>query len=667
MSQLASFSTRLWRWLTFPGPIPRGSKPPEDPPQTFTTGPDLIQRIVEAIALNQSVVLSGPRGCGKSYAVRAAIDEAMKRGILPEGAKVVLQGNREIPRDYLLEDEIAFRLETHGGVSQVIPYPRPAPLFAFAQRDSETGTVVCDDTGRVAMKNDWHRFVLFLDEINRFSDGVLDGLLSILEERKAVLAGLEYSLPVVVCMTMNPPGYDGSARRLSPPLAARIGRTYRLCSPDLDTLTDQILTSKVAALRDSYNREKATPDPAHPGQPRPEYPEVPARLLRKVGLTTLCLWGDISDPKTGNEYLTAGTRALLTEIMEHDRAMRKAMRELNGLCQFGPDGRAGADWLTAAIGLALGDAGRNRLGRAVLTAEHLKRTAVVSLAHKIYDSFSPASRPDLTERKEHLVDLIASQVLTRPWFDRLVDREVDDEPALKSLFEGDLLKTDDLSTSFRMAGVVDKVEVPRWHQAARQFRQRQERAGGDPAEALLTALVNVGLVEPGEEASGGDAPALLAGFNDARHDNLARELARRGGKLGGALSSLLNGPAARIGAVRVPLETELRGSYLIRCLGAGRFLEICKESQLNRRRDQLCLSRMLETLWAFPYDRDPPGHAVERLLKEITGSRTLLLSALARFLPHEFLRAVSATREPEVVPYLLFLKGVKRELERRNL
>jgi hypothetical protein len=88
---------------------------------------------------------------------------------------------------------------------------------------------------------------------------------------------------------------------------------------------------------------------------------------------------------------------------------------------------------------------------------------------------------------------------------------------------------------------------------------------------------------------------------------------------------------------------------------------------LNHRRDKLCLCRMLETLWSFPYDRELPQVAVERLLKEITGARTLLVSALERFLPHEFLRAVSAVREPEVVPYLHFLNGVKRELERRNL
>src|SRR5262249_33462359 len=184
-------------------------------------------------------------------------------------------------------------------------------------------------------------FVLFLDEINRFSDGVLDGLLSVLEERKATLAGRDYTLPVVVCMTMNPPGYDGSARKLSPPLAARIGRTYRLCTPDLDTLGDQIISSKMRALRETYHRDKAAWESARPGKPRwPEFPKIDIRPIRKVGLVTLMLWGDVTGQRAGTEYLTPRTRRTLRGVMAGDPIARARMRELTELCQFGPDGRA---------------------------------------------------------------------------------------------------------------------------------------------------------------------------------------------------------------------------------------------------------------------------------------------------------------------------------------
>src|SRR6185436_18689248 len=240
--------------------------------QFFQTGPDLVARIVRAIELDQSVVLSGPRGCGKSYCIRRAIKVAQEEGIIPRGASVFLQGNREIPRDYLVEDEITFRLVKARGKDEVVPGKRSAPLFRFAQRGSDDYEPITDEDNRVqmdfgtsersltslllpggaeadAVNGHPDRFVLFLDEINRFSDGVLDSLLSVLEERTAVLGGREYRLPVVVCMTMNPPGYDSSARRLSPPLAARIGRSYRLYSPDLDTLTDNIINSKLDELR----------------------------------------------------------------------------------------------------------------------------------------------------------------------------------------------------------------------------------------------------------------------------------------------------------------------------------------------------------------------------------------------------------------------------------
>ncbi|WP_020476132.1 AAA family ATPase [Zavarzinella formosa] len=673
MSGLASTCQRLWRWLTFPGPFPRGELSGASSPQVYTTGPELINHIVEAIELNQSVVLSGPRGCGKSYCIRAAIQAAMRRGILPDGAMVALQGNREIPRDYLLEDEIAFRLKKNRDQTQVLPYRRPAPLFAFAKRDDTTGDPVCGDGQRVVLKNNWNRFVLFLDEINRFSDGVLDGLLSVLEERKAVLAGLEYSLPVVVCMTMNPPGYDGSARRLSPPLAARIGRTYRLCTPDLDTLTDQILTKKVNDLQSAYNSEKSAWDAIHSDKPRPDFPLVPAKLLRKVGLTTLCLWGEISPTRMGNEYLTPETRNLLAHISQRDRTLGGAMRELSGLCQFGPDGRAGADWLTAAIGLALGDAERNQQRQAVINVEHLTRTAVISLAHKIYDNFSPASSPDKTDAKERAVSLIAGQVLTRPWLDRLVDRQVDDDAALRGHFskfsKGMLAKGNDLSRLFREAGIVDDIEIARWDQVMHRFMERLKPGSDHTARDLLPILIDVGLVEAAEVELAGRAPALKAGFNDSRHHALARRLAERGGFLGTALSGLLEGPAAALGAVRPSLGSDLESSYLIRHLGMERFEQVCVSANLTRRRDRLAVCRMLETLWAFPYERSPALEAVDQLEQDVVhaGSRTQLLGALKKFLPHELLRAVSAVREPEVVAYFRFLKLVVRELSRRAL
>ena len=322
-------------WLRAPC-LPPTPPPPdlshlEGDGRFFMTGKDLIERVVRAIELDQSVVLSGPRGCGKSYCVEAAIAEAIRRGVIKPGQKVFLQGNREIPRDYLAEDEIGFRVLKRAGTEEerVLPYVRPAPLFRRAARDAVTGDPIKRYPGRPDDK--WvvcEKFVLFLDEINRFSDGVLDSLLSVLEERKAVLAGEEYRLPVVVCMTMNPPGYDGSARRLSPPLAARIGRSYRLYSPDLDTLGDEIIASKLATLRDGHRARCASgaaPD-------FPEFPITTPETVRKVALVTLCLWGDVTQGKAGNEYLHPRSQAQLKEALEDPvagPAMRAPARSAN--------------------------------------------------------------------------------------------------------------------------------------------------------------------------------------------------------------------------------------------------------------------------------------------------------------------------------------------------
>src|SRR5262245_36628951 len=68
----------------------------------WTTGDDAIEMIQQAIKLRQPVLVTGPRGCGKTYCINQAIAGALKSGTI--GDQLFLQGNREIPRDYLSED-----------------------------------------------------------------------------------------------------------------------------------------------------------------------------------------------------------------------------------------------------------------------------------------------------------------------------------------------------------------------------------------------------------------------------------------------------------------------------------------------------------------------------------------------------------------------------------
>src|SRR4051812_23250439 len=71
------------------------------------TGPELIETIVGAIERGQHVALAGPRGCGKSYCAGQAAEIAQQRGLVPPEGIIKLQGNKELPRDYLIEDDIA--------------------------------------------------------------------------------------------------------------------------------------------------------------------------------------------------------------------------------------------------------------------------------------------------------------------------------------------------------------------------------------------------------------------------------------------------------------------------------------------------------------------------------------------------------------------------------
>ena len=143
----------------------------------YETGPNLIDAIYAAIVRGQHVALSGPRGCGKSYCISQAVEKAKSAGIVPDNAVIKIQGNKEIPRDYLIEDEITLAVRNIDGQSRVVPETKFAPLFRTAARDGDgkpitnaDGFVQCLDTlGQSFNSGDaGKKMVLFLDEINRF-------------------------------------------------------------------------------------------------------------------------------------------------------------------------------------------------------------------------------------------------------------------------------------------------------------------------------------------------------------------------------------------------------------------------------------------------------------------------------------------------------------------
>jgi MoxR-like ATPase len=573
----------------------------------FQTGEELVARVLRSIQLNQSVVLSGPRGCGKSKCVHLAIERAEQQGVVPPQGWIKTQGNTQIPRDYLSEDGLRFRLDKDGTKENVSPAKQKAPFFKFARRDQKFDEPIRDPITRrvdclISRSGDPEgksrpvsRFIVFLDEINRFSDGVLDSLLTVLEERTVILAGDEYRLPVVVCMTMNPPGYDATARKLSPPLAARISRSYRLYTPDLDTLTDVIIRGKLReheenrfhfafdilrataeALDDAMGLLKEGKSAAValldklPADARktltallaslekcrearkfsiasdlPEFknlvtsldlailsaedvkrlihgsdrwteeekkiksvpwrlreyldqlkqvieleelfPDVPISLRRKAALVTLCLWGEpnaaradshdlahsaevkfieecgrafgaivrmfkgkgeTAANKPGQEYLTPDTLEMLHNLAKVRAGLKPHMKAVGELCHYGPDGRAAADWLLTAIGLAVD---RRRLWeiarhgqvptaftKAAVSIRDLTDTVVECVGHKIYDRFSASNQPELTSKKEQAVLAAARVILSNPLFDAVVARVIDDSDN-SELGEGGIL------------------------------------------------------------------------------------------------------------------------------------------------------------------------------------------------------------------------------------
>jgi energy-coupling factor transporter ATP-binding protein EcfA2 len=370
------------------------------------TGDSLVHRVSEAIKNRQSVLLTGPRGCGKSYCAEQGIRLAREEEQI--GGWRFLQGNREIPRDLLSEDMLIIGESGKPELLKALalrpfqPKKVPEPLKALQSR----WTTLEEDWPAVPSQHiypdidprhywtnlDWQ--VLYLDEINRFGDGFLDSLLSLTEEGKIVRRGEDYYIPMLLVATANPPGYDITAKRLSPPLQARISCSYRVSQPSLEVLAQSIVPTKLQKLHQQY----------------PKRFHVPEKLAYLAAAITLCLWGNPdADSKTsaskGIKYLSQDTRKQLRYVMTLDRKLRIAMNTLSRLILFGPDSRAVGDWLASALGLCAHQ-------QVPFSEEHLQKTALEVLGHKVRENFNEGAEPGKIALKEQCIADITACVLS---------------------------------------------------------------------------------------------------------------------------------------------------------------------------------------------------------------------------------------------------------------
>lgn len=619
-------------WLTA-GPSPLNRIDEASVNRFFETGPDLIEALVGAIGCGQHVALAGPRGCGKSYCVGQAIKLAEERGLIPKNGSVKIQGNRELPRDYLLEDDMTLSVEG----DLVLPKRKDAPLLRFAKRHPDgplkgrpikgnDGMVECygvDQNNQIIETERLRpsqRIVLFLDEVNRFSDGVLDSLLLLLEEGEAIMGGETFRLPVVVMMTMNPPGYDASARSLSPPLSARIGRQYRLLSPRIDVLTDLIAPDVITKLQ--ARAEGAV------GSDMNLIPPSVA-LVRRAAAVTLCSWGDPRMGNPGFDYLSQEMRSLLVGLADSSTQIRAAMRSLNELCNFGPDGRALGDWIVAASVGAANEARALRRSTAEPLARHFIACAVTVLSHKLQDNFSSATRPENTRRKEEALYVIATNVLNpssekdEETIDRLVLRKIDREDALSDALKGfpAKLNASEARAAFISSGLTESSEIGRWTEFLSSITSMFD-AEVDKAtikNKMIEALIESGILERDSEG---------IAFSSKAHRETLKWLASklvksRGGKISSAMTII----ASNTDYLGEPVEKQLEHYAFVRagvCQHAQGLRELIRDAGLTGipRNTLIALFQRLNDVWILA-EHESAQKVVDPLWKVIVGSSEL--------------------------------------------
>lgn len=439
----------LFGWYTEDPADPDEAKMP-DAGSLCETGADLVDKVASLIALRRPVLLTGSRGCGKTYCAEQGAQKAISEGII--GGKRFLQGNRELPREYLSEDGLAIDgdkpatipalamtpIKTDDGENNIYKFKKPDSYVAWLESqgknparipwpaipadlvdpflESSKKDPAADPRVRFWKQQDW--WVLFLDEVNRFGDGFLDGLLSLAEEGKIVRGGQAYYVPVVLVCTANPPGYDITAKRLSPPLQSRIAASYRVGQPGLNTLNGIILEDRLRQIKakNHHLADIVFSDAQMNGQALKVTIPDEIRILACTYL--LSLWGNPgvsvqsqSRVTKGVHYLLPKTRWELHELIgvagsftQEKRTLMHMLNELGDLAEYGPDARAIGDWFSLVLQNIIEKQKRNPQNAIIqLDAYHLRSECVPVLGKKIREIYNEASDPDKDNTKEKLL------------------------------------------------------------------------------------------------------------------------------------------------------------------------------------------------------------------------------------------------------------------------
>lgn len=386
------------------------------------TSSTLITEIFQAIKRRDHVLLIGPRGSGKSHAAREAIVKAEREGVLVPGAQIVAQGNKELPRDYFFEPEFEFFQEKGGVLSTTSTNMRlrQPPLFRHAKGESghvhlqlvkgneqsPTDMIAHYETEfKIKIETDTtnvDHFVLFLDEVNRFNDGVLDSLLLLLEEGYAIYQGKLVKVPISVIATMNPPGYDISARSLSPPLLSRFNIVKQLYTAGPKTLANIILPQALGKAHLSSDDQ--------------------SRLRCEVFAVVIILfWGQPDDKRSSAAYLSPDAQELIKKLLEiGTREFKEGMKLISEKCNYGPDARGVRDWIMAVkrrlstkdgnLPSEFLDANDDERNKNLATAAI--DTLSDAIANKLVLNFSPDAKPHEFRELMNAMGTVTHEVFT---------------------------------------------------------------------------------------------------------------------------------------------------------------------------------------------------------------------------------------------------------------
>jgi hypothetical protein len=380
----------------------------EMPQHLMQAGPALEEELYTVFVSRHpyplNVMLVGPPGCGKTYALKKIGRRLKKEGRIKEF--LIINGNPDLTPDKLFDPTLTIVRDAQGFVefieAVICKYVDKSKIRAVSEVDS------LQECFKLWQPEDF--ILIVLDEASRCPASLFAAFMLPMSDMQYNIGGKAYYLPIILALGANPPNFDQTCSVFSPATLDRIVYRWDVLAADIDVATDVISMPVVVACGGADgNRVERNGSPKRNGKGRSQRPPRRVRvhrdLVRMTNLISKLCWG-LPTSRKGLAYLTHKDKQLMEAVAKAEPAIAHEMEHLGLLVDYGPNGRAVQNWLRIAMCFAERAANGHMVR---LAPEHLLATVMGCLGHGGKDRFSEGTQPQKRTEKLDAIYRIAWQ------------------------------------------------------------------------------------------------------------------------------------------------------------------------------------------------------------------------------------------------------------------